>query len=187
MHEFDEPTDPPPPPVSKLSKTPSWIMLGFIAGALFVWTLPRSRQAPPPPAPVVQEARPPAALTPPRIARVEAVFSQWAEHAVWDHDVTQIALWNPETSAYSDFFEVLRTRDSYYFRSIPRLTHPLMVRGVPDNAPLQFTETYAQREAWLQEVARENQRAFSEGIRGAARRRPEVDMSVPSPAPDVKE
>ena len=32
--------DPKPPSPSQLSKIPSWISLGFVLGALFVWALP---------------------------------------------------------------------------------------------------------------------------------------------------
>jgi hypothetical protein len=146
---MDETEDVPPVPRSRLSKTPSWITLGFLLGALFVWTLPREDKGagesirPQPEPQIVQLERP-------KLTDVEAVFSEWERFAVWKNHLTQIALWDTEKRSYSIFYEVFRHNGEYYFRSIPRLTRPLLTRGVPENAPLQFAETEESRRAWIE-------------------------------------
>ncbi len=125
------------PAIARLSKTPSWIMLGFALGALFVWALPVRVKTPPPPAPL--PAPPPLILRPHFLTEVEAVFAQWGQHAVWDNDTTEIALWNADAKAFTDTFEVLRVGDRLYFRSLPQLTRPVIRRGVESKSPLQFT------------------------------------------------
>ncbi|MDB6170536.1 MAG: hypothetical protein JWM88_3400 [Verrucomicrobia bacterium] len=133
---------PPPRP----SKTPSWVLLGFVIGVLFVWALPREikQSAPlaPPPRTVV--------LQRPKATDIEAVFSEWGRHAVWEHDLTEVALWDVELKAYSLYYEILRSGDVYYFRSIPKLTRPILTHGVTlRNCPLMFTETQEMRKEWL--------------------------------------
>lgn len=136
-----------PVPPSKLSKTPSWITLGFILGALFVLSLPEEKSAATAPAkpepPVVRLERP-------VLTEIEAVFVEWGHLAVWENDLTEVALWDAERKAYAQFYEVLRNGDTFYFRSIPRLTRPVLTHGVPENAPLQYTETEERRREWLQ-------------------------------------
>jgi hypothetical protein len=153
-----------PPPAGKPSQVPSWVMLGFALGALFVLALPRH-------APVEAEARaaePPSPVptrsVPPPISTIEAVFAGWDKYAVWSNDTTEVALWNPDTKAYSDCYEVLKMGDAYYFRSITRLSRPVLAHGVPEGSPLQFTETARQRQEWLAEVGKENMRAVAEGV-----------------------
>jgi hypothetical protein len=155
-----------PPPASKPSQVPSWVLLGFGLGALFVLALPKhaaveseSRLAAEIPAPT-----PARALTPPLVSTIEAVFTVWGKYAVWNNDTTEVALWNSEAKAYSDCYEVLKMGDDYYFRSITRLTRPILAHGVPEGCPLQFTETLRQREDWLAEVGKENMRAMAEGV-----------------------
>ena len=146
---MDETEDAPVVPRSRLSKTPSWITLGFLLGALFVWTLPREEKStaaavsPEVPPQVVQLERP-------KLTEVEAVFAEWERYAVWKNHVTQIAMWDTEKRSFSLFYEVLRQNGEYYFRSIPELTRPLLTRGVPAEAPLQFAETEESRRAWIE-------------------------------------
>jgi hypothetical protein len=145
---MDEPENVTRVPRSRLSKTPSWISLGFLLGALFVYTLPREDKSPgttlaPVPTKVVQLERP-------KLTEAEAVFAEWERFAVWKNNITQIALWDTEKRAYSIFYEVLRQNDEFYFRSIPQLTRPLLTRGVPAEAPLQFAETEESRRAWIE-------------------------------------
>ncbi len=142
---MDETPDRPPSP-ARLSKTPSWVLLGFVAGALFVWSLPR--EAPraagpsgPPPAPVL--------LARPLATDIEAVFAEWGRYAVWEHDLTEVALWDVDRKSYSICYEILRSGESCYFRSIPKLTRPLLTHGVHVRSPLQYTETEEQRREWL--------------------------------------
>ncbi len=139
---------------AKLSKTPSWVMLGFVLGAVTVAALPPWRKETPAVVkePTVESAPSPARPSPqepPRISTVEAVFDEWKAYAVWDYNTAEIALWNAETRAFSDYFEVLRYADRYYFRSIPVLTRRIITRGPAlPNCPLQFTETEEQYQTW---------------------------------------
>jgi hypothetical protein len=159
-----------PPSVSKLSKTPSWIMLGFVLGALTVLTFPHQEPEPPPPSriePTKRAVQP----TPPTVERglfFEGVFEEWSKYAVWENDMTEVAFWNAETGAFSDRFEVYRTGDRNYFRSITRFTRPVLTHGVPENSPLQFTETQAARDEWLRESTAEQVRTFLDGPAGTA-------------------
>ncbi|HWA08558.1 MAG TPA: hypothetical protein VG838_03740 [Opitutaceae bacterium] len=173
------------PPSRRLSKTPSWIMLGFLLGAMFVWSLPRPKEAPAVAAAPVKAEAPPAPSAP-RLTAVEAVFEEWGQYAVWDNDVTEVALWNPQANAFTDYFEVLRTGDRLYFRSIPRLTRPVLTRGVKENAPMLFTESAAHREEWLRQVREENIRAFSDAARetfNPAHPPPPVSQPAPQTGP----
>jgi len=119
--------------------TPSWVMLGFVLGAFFVWALPGPEKTPSP-APVERapEQTMPAARLP-RLTDVEAVFAQWDRYAIWDNDATEVAYWSEETKSFSNFFEVLRVGDRLFFRSIPKLTRPLIKRGVEARSPFLFT------------------------------------------------
>jgi hypothetical protein len=130
---------------SKLSKTPSWITLGFVLGALFVWSLPD----PPPPPPPLKPETTVVKLERPKITEIEAVFAEWNEFAVWKNDLTEVAMWDAAKQSYSQFYEVLRNGEDYYFRSIPALTRPVLTHGVPENAPLQYTETEEMRREWM--------------------------------------
>ena len=164
--EEDKADDPASPPTPKPSPTLSWAMLGFAIGALFILTLPRRHAEtaapapppPPPPRPAVQ------ILTPPRITTIEAVFSAWGHYAVWDDDLTEVALWNSQTNSFADCFEVLRSGGNVFFRSIPHLTRPLLTHGVPPNSPLAFTETAEQRAEWLGQKTQEEWKAFGQAI-----------------------
>lgn len=155
----------PPPPPEKPSQVPSWVMLGFILGALFVLALPRrpamgpdSRLAieTPPPAPARQAEAP-------QVTTIEAVFASWGKYAVWSDDTTEVALWNPATKSFSEFYEVIRNGDRYYFRSITSLTRPILEHGVDvEGSPLEFTETERQRREWLGQVGKEDLKALTE-------------------------
>lgn len=141
-----------PPSVSKMSKTPSWVMLGFVLGALFVLALPNRRRAEPSPAPTkkVEAPRPAAPREPPPLTRIEAVFEEWGKYAVWHDDTTEVALWDSTEERYSDFYEIRKVGGALYFRSVPRLTR----RPIGDRSrelvgsPLLFTETEEQFREW---------------------------------------
>ena len=76
---------------------------------------------------------------------VEALFEQHRAWAFWDHGATQIALWNGATGAFTDFFEIRRTEEGTYYRTLDALTWwPIEYYG-PDNAPIRFTETNVMR------------------------------------------
>jgi hypothetical protein len=136
---MDEPIQERPPSPARLSKTPSWITLGFVLGALFVLALPSRDRAPGSTSAPAAEAPPPIVLERPKLTEIEAVFADWGEAAIWQNERTEVALWDRERRSFSIFFEVLRDSDRYYFRSIDRLTRPILREGAPPNAPLQYT------------------------------------------------
>lgn len=144
---MDEPESERPISPARLSKTPSWITLGFVLGALFVFALPREekRASVRPVTPVA----PPVRLERPKLTEIEAVFAEWGDAAVWEHDLTEVALWDADRKSYAICYEVLRSGDTYYFRSIPRLTRPILTHGVRANSPLQYTETEELRREWM--------------------------------------
>jgi len=151
-------SEPRPPSPSQLSKIPSWISLGFVLGALFVWALPAPEvETPPPPDPVeTAPTTPPVRSGPAPLSDIEAVFEVWGTYAVWANDLSEVALWDTETKAFSRYYEVLRNGNSYYFRTIDRLTRPILTHGIPADGPLQYTETAAMRAEWLRETREED-------------------------------
>lgn len=180
--EEDEPKTEKAYPLStsKMSKTPSWIMLGFLLGAAFVAALPPLEKEPRE-SPVVRAIEEPKASeprNPPQLTTIEAVFAEWGKHAVWSDDVTEVALWRPEDKAYTDFYEVRRFGGEYYFRSIPELTRRIISHGKPlPESPLQFTETEEQYLEW---------RNFGRTERPVEREvttRPRTNTPLPAPAP----
>lgn len=150
--ELDRPRKEYPLSPAKMSKTPSWVMLGFVLGAVTVASLPPLRKVPP-----AEPASAPAA--PPRreivmhqpLTTIEAVFEDWAKYAVWEADLTEVALWNKDAGDFTDFYEVLRYASRYYYRPIPALTRRVIRRGkeIP-GCPLLFTETEEQYQEWRQ-------------------------------------
>lgn len=133
---MEEPSNERPLSPARLSKTPSWITLGFVLGVLFMLALPngKQREAPPPEPP----PPPPIKLERPVLSEIEAVFADWGGAAIWQNNVTEVALWDRERRSYSLFYEVLRDGENYYFRSIPRLTRPTVKEAPAENAPLVF-------------------------------------------------
>jgi hypothetical protein len=144
---MDEPAPPYPNPAPRLSKTPSWVTLGFVLGALFVWALPHPEK--PAPEPAVTRSLT-VRLERPKLTEIEAVFEQWSQLAVWEYDLTEVAMWDVDKKSFSIYYEVLRDGDKYYFRSIPHLTRPVLTHGLHGAMPLQFTETEALRREWLE-------------------------------------
>jgi hypothetical protein len=173
-----ENSEPRPPSPSQLSKTPSWISLGFILGVLFIWFLPK-----PPPevieVPVKDETPAPLVATrsSPDFTKIEAVFALWDRYAVWDNDLTEVALWDIEIKKYAHFYEIRRAGDNYYYRSIARLTRPVLTHGVDTNAPLLFTEPDFKRQEWLQQRDAETWKEISDSIQKIA----PPDRAAPKP------
>ena len=192
--------DPEVPPKSyplspaKMSKTPSWIMLGFLLGALTVIALPPLRKSPPAaPVPLPDLRSPEQAgkrtepAPPPQLTTIEAVFAEWGKHASWTDSTTEVAMWNSHRESYSDYYEVLRIGNYYYFRSIPTLTRRIIERGKPmPESPLLFTETEAEYQEWRQHGRKERTRdvapsSFSPRFNAPAA--PTVDLERPKVAP----
>ena len=139
---------------AKLSRTPSWVMLGFILGALFVYVLMRRQEAARPSTVsvrIVDAPKPAPPRAAPALTTIEAVFEVWGEHAVWSGNTTEVALWNKEAGQFSDYYEVRRIAGVNYFRSIPELSRRVIRHGreLPDS-PLQFTETEEQYREWYE-------------------------------------
>ena len=150
----DEPEKTYPLSPAKMSKTPSWVMLGFVMGAAFVWGYKRDAEKSAPVAPAIPAEWPKAlTIAPSPVTTIEAVFDEWKEHAVWENNLTEVAMWRAETRAYSEFYEVRRVNETLFYRSIPRLTRRIVRSGTPlsSNAPLQFTESEAHYLAWLEQ------------------------------------
>lgn len=144
----------PKPTRESLSKTPSWIMLGFVIGCIVALTVKRQVEGGektdrPSKPPVEQVASPPPEPAPTSsrisLSDMEAIFDQWKGNAIWTHDITEVAFWDATTQQYSGFVEVLRNGDDYFFRTISRLTRPMVEEGIPSNMPIRFTETEAMR------------------------------------------
>jgi hypothetical protein len=137
-------------PHPKLSKTPSWIMVGFIAGAFFAYgvrqevekhDVTKSAPVAPPAAVQAELPRSGAALKDhASLTAIENIFTQYEGQAVWHNDLSEVALWSAETGKYSEFFEVMRSGDYYYFRTIPHLTRAVIRQNADPNSPLRFTE-----------------------------------------------
>jgi hypothetical protein len=141
-----------PPSAAKMSKVPSWISVGFVLGALVGWTVREPKPVSSEPARVIEVVK--LEPRPNKIATVEAIFEQWRHLAAWrDDDTTEIAIWNPDTNAFSEYYEVRRIGDAFYFRTIPRLTRKLVNYSaeLPSSAPIKF--------AGVENAPRENRRA----------------------------
>lgn len=181
--EDDEPRSEKRYPLSasKMSKTPSWIMLGFLLGAIFVAALPPLRKKPAPEGTTFRVAetpqpRPP--REPPQLTTIEAVFAVWGQYAVWSDDVTEVALWSDHDKAFTDFYEIRRFGDISYFRTIPKLTRRVIGRGKPiPESPLKFTETEEQYREWL------NFGRSERPVERDAPARPNTTTPPPAPAP----
>jgi len=133
---------------------PSWVMLGFVVGAGFIWALPNRRTAVV--EPEIRAVAPVPVRTVPQLTTIEAVFAEWGQYAVWDRDITQVALWSSETKSYSECYEVVRSSGGW-LSSVDPAAHP--ARAHPRRAlgllPVAVcTETEAQRAEWLAEKIR---------------------------------
>ncbi|GAB5560706.1 MAG: hypothetical protein SynsKO_23530 [Synoicihabitans sp.] len=141
----------------KPSQVPSWLMVGFLIGVVTMWLFrsdPREpEEKPPAPVPTVptvaeltaelERAAEPSDRA--SLVMVEAIFEEHRSWAFWNEDRTQIALWNSKTLSFSDHFEVIRTLEGDYFRSIPRFTRLAIPGYGPENSPILFTETAEQK------------------------------------------
>lgn len=184
----DEPQKTYPLSPAKLSKTPSWVMLGFLLGAAFVWAF---KSEPPKPAAMVAAPATPmewpkaVKLPPSPLTTVEALFAEWGQHAVWEEERTEIAMWRSETGKFSEFYEVRRMAGEYFFRSIPELSRRIVRSGtpLPNHAPLQFTESERHYQEWLRQGRDQSATEASGRVRPRdipPPMRPKVDATVPT-------
>lgn len=157
-------------PTGQLSRVPSWLTLGFLGGALAMYSVyPRWFGTAPAAQSEVLRARAtapgPALPTPtptpvvPTLAgrssleEAEAVFLLYRNDALWDNDRTEFALWNRQTDRFSEFFEVYRDElGRLYFRAIPTLTRPVIQYQDEGGRPIRFTESEENRERRLSNV-----------------------------------
>lgn len=155
--------DLPPVPREKLSRTPSWIMVGFVIGCTFAYVADREfekrRARPVVEPPVVSRPAPPAPAVPETLPamrlsqnEVDAMFRQVSEAAVWENDLTQIAVWNPLMEKFSDLVEVMRSGEYFYYRPLSRLTRPLITAEAGPGVLILFTETDALRAKRLESI-----------------------------------
>lgn len=125
-------------------------MVGFIIGALFAFgvqhEIDRRNQVKspvaPPPSPVkIEQPKSISALTErTSLSAIESIFAQYNEHAVWRNDITEVALWSAETNKFTECFEVMRSGDLYYYRTIQSLTRPVRRPNPAPDLPLRYTE-----------------------------------------------
>lgn len=158
-------------PREKASKIPSWIMLGFILGALAFYTVGEHLRGPkktdaaasttaqPQPAPALESQASP---TPEpdtttqaspllregrhmSLYAMDTIFRKWLVNAQWDYNTTQVVFWNPYDGKYSVPVQVLRygTEDNYeyYYQPLDKLTRPLTREARRSEAPILFTES----------------------------------------------
>lgn len=159
MNDDDIPADEKIYPLraSKMSKTPSWVMLGFVLGAMFVWVF--FRRAPEPalvaatPPASAQAAEPEPVRAPGPLSRIEAMWEDWGKYAIWSDEIAEVGLWDTTLERFADFYEVRRIEGKYFFRTIPRLTRLVVTRyKIPEGCPLQFTETAEQYREWFDSI-----------------------------------
>lgn len=141
-------------------------MVGFIIGALFATGIQReidrrNQSKPPvaPPRPVLKVETPQsisALKERTSLSAIENIFTQFNEHAIWRNDLTEVALWNAETNRFTECFEVMRSGDYFYYRTIPALTRPVRRSNPAPDLPLRYTEPedeqlkrLQQQPAWL--------------------------------------
>lgn len=152
-------SDPSTLKTEKPSQIPSWVMVGFVIGVLTMWAfqsrgpdkaeIETAQKVAGPAAEAVEilrgESNPMAREDQPSIELVSALFDQFREYAFWNNRRTEIGVWNGRTLAFSDRFEVLVTEGRTFFRPIESFSRlPLEGYG-PDDSPILFTETAAQR------------------------------------------
>jgi hypothetical protein len=85
------------------------------------------------------------------LGEVEVLFQAWGGYAILKNNVTQFALWNKDTDAHTDYYEVRRANRIYYFRTLPKKDWPLIDHGEMVRCPLWFAETPDMRDKFYAE------------------------------------
>jgi hypothetical protein len=85
------------------------------------------------------------------VGEVELQFRTWGGYAIWKNNLTQFALWNPQTDRHTDFYEVRRANRLYYFRTLSKEDWPLIDHGEMARCPLWFAEPREVREAYYRD------------------------------------
>lgn len=183
----DEDDNPPartyPISAAKMSKTPSWIMLGFVLGALAAAAFLRQPSGPAPVAP------PPAAVTPPEpekprlpqpLSKIEVVFELYGKEALWDrNETTEVGLFDFEANRIADFYEIRRMEGKLFFRTIPELTRRVVTEKTDPTNPLQFTET---EEQYIDRMERERRQNPAREYFVGKKQQPPPKTSPPAPS-----
>jgi hypothetical protein len=133
---------------------PALVTLGFAAGCLFGWFAfkkpPERPGQPPPAAPAATKIE--VSTGTGDLAMVESFFRTWGGYAVWENDITEIAVVSdqPERSRMG-YYQVIRAHRRFFFRTLNRLTRPLIDHGVLVRCPIAFTEPPWMREKYYRE------------------------------------
>lgn len=139
----------------KSSLVSLWLTLGFSAGLAFGWLAFRSEppRVPPAKAPSIATAsdRAEVPIDAGTLRAAERIFARWGGYAVWEDDVTEVAVWDQRRKRHGDFYEVRRHGGKFYFRSLPALTRPILDHGVNAALPLAFTEPQWSRDQFYRD------------------------------------
>lgn len=130
---------------------PIWITLGFAAGAVFSWLVSGespSKVRETPPSELKSEPAPPATIS---LVALEQNFRRWGGYAVWEDDWTEFAAREARPDRPLLFVQVRRANGNFYFRTIPKLTRPVIDHGPRTNLPFAFTEPAWMREAFYRD------------------------------------
>lgn len=136
------------------SDVPFVLTAGFAVGLGLGWLMfhPAPVKAPPPspvgPKPEVHSDLRKDAGT---LTDVERIFQRWGGYAVWENDTTEIALWSMQNQRHDDYYEVRRIGGEFYFRTLARLTRPVIDHGERARRPVAFTETQVMHDDYHRE------------------------------------
>ena len=135
---------------AKISIAPLWLILGLAAGLLAGWIIFGSRET----AKIAVVDQMPAEgeeQGPVTLAAAERLFQKWGGYAVWENDITQLAVWNVRKHEHADFYEVYRVRGRFFFRSLQQLNWVLIDHGHKVVEPIWFAEPVAARAQFYQD------------------------------------
>lgn len=79
------------------------------------------------------------------LAEIELLFRTWGGYAVWENNLSQFAVMDPDDRSEA-YYEVRRANRLYYFRLLPKADWPLIDHGIVARCPLWFAEPKAARD-----------------------------------------